>query len=50
VLALSENTFWAGAVTAAHNHSAFPVDPRHNAKISREALTLWANKHLGSKK
>lgn len=50
VLALSENTFWAGAVTAAHNHSSFPVDPRHNAKISREALTLWANKHLGSKK
>ena len=23
-------------------HSGFPVDGRHNAKISREALSLWA--------
>lgn len=26
---------------------AFPVDPRHNAKIEREKLTLWASARLG---
>jgi acyl-coenzyme A synthetase/AMP-(fatty) acid ligase len=28
-------------------HPAFPVDPRHNAKINREALAVWAGKKLG---
>jgi acyl-CoA synthetase (AMP-forming)/AMP-acid ligase II len=28
-------------------HRAFPVDPRHNAKIIREALAPWAEKALG---
>ena len=27
-------------------HSSFPVDPRHNAKIVREALALWASTEL----
>ena len=27
---------------------SFPVDIRHNAKINRELLTVWANRHLGS--
>ena len=27
-------------------HPAFPVDPRHNAKINREALAVWAGKEL----
>ena len=27
-------------------HKEFPVDPRHNAKIFREKLALWANKRL----
>ena len=28
-------------------HPAFPVDFRHNAKISREKLAIWAAKKLG---
>jgi acyl-CoA synthetase (AMP-forming)/AMP-acid ligase II len=27
-------------------HPAFPVDPRHNAKINREALAAWAGERL----
>lgn len=30
-------------------HPGFPVDIRHNAKIGREKLTLWAAKQLGVK-
>ncbi len=30
-------------------HSDFPVDIRHNAKIFREKLSLWAEKKLGGK-
>lgn len=29
-------------------HPALPVDPRHNAKIIREALAVWAVKQLGA--
>ena len=29
-------------------HPAFPVDIRHNAKIFREKLAVWADKKLGS--
>ncbi len=28
-------------------HSGFPVDVRHNSKIFREKLTVWADKQLG---
>lgn len=28
-------------------HTAFPVDPRHNAKIHREDLAVWASEQLG---
>jgi acyl-CoA synthetase (AMP-forming)/AMP-acid ligase II len=31
-------------------HPAFPVDPRHNAKINREALALWAARKLGRRR
>lgn len=27
-------------------HPGFPVDPRHNAKINREALAIWAKKKI----
>jgi hypothetical protein len=27
-------------------HPSFPVDVRHNAKIGRERLALWAGKQL----
>jgi hypothetical protein len=29
-------------------HPGFPVDIRHNAKIFREKLAVWAAKELGS--
>ena len=28
-------------------HDGFPVDVRHNAKIHREELKVWANDQLG---
>ena len=31
-------------------HRGFPVDIRHNAKIGREQLALWAAKRLGAKR
>jgi hypothetical protein len=30
-------------------HPAFPVDIRHNAKIFREKLGIWADKQINSK-
>ena len=30
-------------------HKAFPVDIRHNSKIFREKLAVWADKQLGPK-
>jgi acyl-coenzyme A synthetase/AMP-(fatty) acid ligase len=29
-------------------HPSFPVDIRHNAKIGREQLTIWAAERLGT--
>ena len=29
-------------------HSGFPVDVRHNAKINREQLAIWASRQLGT--
>ena len=29
-------------------HPAFPVDIRHNAKIFREQLAVWAEERLGT--
>jgi acyl-CoA synthetase (AMP-forming)/AMP-acid ligase II len=34
------------AITTILYHPSFPVDIRHNAKISREALSRWAAKRL----
>ena len=31
-------------------HPKFPVDIRHNAKIGREILAIWAIKELATKK
>mgnify|MGYP001119575698 CR=1 FL=1 len=33
-----------GDVKSVFFHRNFPVDPRHNAKIDREALAEWAEK------
>lgn len=30
-------------------HRTFPVDRRHNAKIAREQLARWADRHLGTR-
>jgi hypothetical protein len=30
-------------------HPGFPVDIRHNAKIGREALAVWAARRVGLK-
>jgi hypothetical protein len=29
-------------------HPGFPVDVRHNAKINREQLAIWASRRLGT--
>ncbi len=31
-------------------HPAFPVDIRHNAKIGREKLAVWAQKEITGRK
>jgi hypothetical protein len=31
-------------------HKAFPVDIRHNSKIFREKLAIWAEKKIKTKK
>ena len=35
-------TRWADVVKRSLVHDGFPVDPRHNSKIKREELRLWA--------
>jgi hypothetical protein len=34
-------------VTQVLFHPALPVDPRHNAKIHREELSVWAKRAKG---
>ena len=41
----SANPLTAG-ITSVLFHRAFPVDVRHNVKISRDKLALWAAEHL----
>jgi acyl-CoA synthetase (AMP-forming)/AMP-acid ligase II len=38
-----------GAITTFLFHPNFPVDVRHNSKIFREKLAVWADKQLGPK-
>lgn len=38
-----------GDVKTVFFHKCFPVDRRHNAKIDREALAIWAEKQGGAK-
>ena len=40
-------TKWAGVVVRCLVHTSFPVDPRHNSKIKREALKVWAEQQCG---
>ena len=36
-------------LAAVLEHPGFPVDVRHNSKIAREKLAVWADKMLGPK-
>jgi stearoyl-CoA desaturase (delta-9 desaturase) len=48
-LALTAVTICAGHSVGMHRlliHRSFPVDIRHNAKIFREKLSVWAQKKL----
>ena len=43
---LADGSKWAGVVRRIVHHPGFPVDPRHNSKIKREELKLWATDRL----
>ena len=45
--ALAASTPFRGVVTRFLPHRGFPVDPRHNSKIRREELAVWASRRLG---
>jgi acyl-CoA synthetase (AMP-forming)/AMP-acid ligase II len=45
--ALADPTRFRGVVTRFLPHRGFPVDPRHNSKIRRDALAAWAGRKLG---
>lgn len=47
LIALTEGTSFEGAVTRFLPHRGFPVDARHNSKIRRDDLAVWATKVLG---
>ncbi|MBI2191691.1 MAG: AMP-binding protein [Planctomycetes bacterium] len=49
LLALGESTPQTRAIRTILFHPSFPVDIRHNAKISREKLAVWAARKLASK-
>jgi acyl-CoA synthetase (AMP-forming)/AMP-acid ligase II len=46
ILALRSGCAEASAVESVLFHHGLPVDPRHNAKIDRKSLALWALEHL----
>lgn len=45
--ALADATSFRGVVTQFLPHRGFPVDVRHNSKIRREDLAVWAARRLG---
>jgi acyl-coenzyme A synthetase/AMP-(fatty) acid ligase len=46
LLTLAKNNDLTRDVSEILFHRKFPVDPRHNAKINREKLAVWAQKRL----
>lgn len=48
LLSLAAKRAVTDPVRAVLFHPALPVDPRHNAKIRREALAAWAAEELGA--
>jgi acyl-CoA synthetase (AMP-forming)/AMP-acid ligase II len=47
LMALAVGTPFEGMVTRVLPHRRFPVDARHNSKIRRDELAIWARRHLG---
>lgn len=47
LVALAEGTCFEGVVTRFLPHRGFPVDARHNSKIRRDELAVWATDVLG---
>ncbi len=45
LLARAKGTLWEGIVQLAMPHPRFPVDARHNSKIRRNDLKVWAAEH-----
>ena len=46
LMALAEGTCFEGVVTRFLPHRGFPVDVRHNSKIRRDELAVWATNVL----
>jgi acyl-CoA synthetase (AMP-forming)/AMP-acid ligase II len=46
LLALTKSTEWTQSIETILYHEGFPVDIRHNSKIFREKLAVWAEKKL----
>lgn len=49
LLALGAKSELTSRIRAVLFHESFPVDARHNAKIRREDLTVWAEKQGGAR-
>ena len=49
LMALAAENPLTGKINTILFHKSFPVDIRHNSKIFREQLTVWAEKKIGSK-
>jgi acyl-CoA synthetase (AMP-forming)/AMP-acid ligase II len=47
LIALAAGTRWEGTVSRFLHHGAFPTDARHNSKIRREDLCIWAARKCG---
>ncbi len=45
---MAVGTRWEGAVTKIVHHKGFPTDARHNSKIRREDLKVWAESMFGT--
>jgi len=50
LLDLAKSSPITGDIDTILFHRSFPVDIRHNSKIFREELALWAEKKLKNKK
>lgn len=47
LIALADATCFKGVITRFLPHDGFPVDARHNSKIRRDELAVWATQRFG---